>query len=463
MVDVFISYAREDREAAKKLAHALEVEGYSVWWDPVIPPGKKWAEVIGTQLGTARCVVVLWSAVSVAKRWVRKEANFADARNKLIPAKLEDVTIPFEFADVQAGNLGSWEGDTSHDGFQQLVSAISEQLRNPPSEQTEEDIVVATKQVEAQLAESQRTQGQPIGEKLKAAWERFRAYVGLPDRQTLLSKKAIIIGGVSVVLLVSLLSIYYIKKYYNIPLKLDTFKDCTECPEMVVIPAGSFTMGSPANANEPGRDPDEGPQHPVTIEPFAIGKTEVTFAEWDACVTAGGCNDYKPPDQGWGRGSQPVINVSWKDAKAYVSWLSQRTGKPYRLPSEAEWEYAARAGTRTRYSFGDALTPKDANYSDSKLDKTTEVGAHSNAWGLYDMHGNVWEWVEDIYHDSYQGAPADGTAWIDSEGENSSRGRVVRGGSWIDLPRMLRSANRTKYEPDDRNDHLGFRVSRAVG
>jgi formylglycine-generating enzyme required for sulfatase activity len=132
---------------------------------------------------------------------------------------------------------------------------------------------------------------------------------------------------------------------------LDTFTDCTECLEMVVIPAGPFTMGSPAN--EPERYSDEGPQRRVTIGPFAIGKTEVTFAEWDACVTAGSCNGYKPPDQGWGRGSRPVVNVSWKDAKAYVSWLSQHTGQPYRLPSEAEWEYAARAGTTTRYALRD--------------------------------------------------------------------------------------------------------------
>jgi formylglycine-generating enzyme required for sulfatase activity len=158
-----------------------------------------------------------------------------------------------------------------------------------------------------------------------------------------------------------------------------------------------------------------------------------------------------------------VVNVSWKDAKAYVSWLSQRTGKPYRILSEAEWEYAARAGTTTHYAFGDAITPKDANYSDSKLGKTTEVGAYlPNAWGLYDMHGNVWEWVEDIYHADYKGAPTEGTAWIDSEGDNSSRYRVYRGGSWSITPGDLRSANRDWNDPDDRSDDLGFRVARTL-
>ena len=241
---------------------------------------------------------------------------------------------------------------------------------------------------------------------------------------------------------------------------LDPFRDCAECPEMIVIPAGSFMMGSPAT--EPERDKDEGPQRRVTIEPFAIGKTEVTFAQWDACVTAGGCNGYTPSDEGWGRGSRPVVNVSWKDAQVYIDWLERKTGKPYRLPSEAEWEYAARAGATTRYAFGDAITPKDANYG-SNVGKTTEVGAYpANAWGLYDMHGNVWEWVEDIYHDSYKGAPTDGSAWTDGERTDSSRDRVIRGGSWNYLPWFLRSAYRGGDYPDNRYGYLGFRVARTL-
>ena len=145
--------------------------------------------------------------------------------------------------------------------------------------------------------------------------------------------------------------------------------------------------------------------------------------------------------------------------RSVFEWLGRQTGKSYRLPSEAEWEYACRAGTTTRYAFGDAITPKDANYSESKLGKTTEVGAYPpNAWGLHDMHGNVWEWVEDVYHDSYQGAPTDGSAWIDGEGENSSRVRVFRGGSWYRNPRVLRSALRDR----DRSRHPQ-RLSRVPG
>ena len=165
-----------------------------------------------------------------------------------------------------------------------------------------------------------------------------------------------------------------------------------------------------------------------------------------------------------------VVNISWKDAQAYIDWLERETGKPYRLPSEAEGEYAARAGTTTRYAFGDAITPKDANYYNSlyllgryaDAFKTTEVGAYPpNAWGLYEMHGNVWEWVEDIYHDSYKGAPNDGSAWTDGEG-TESRNRVYRDGSWYYDPGGLRSASRGRNGPGVRYNDLGFRVARTL-
>ncbi len=232
-------------------------------------------------------------------------------------------------------------------------------------------------------------------------------------------------------------------------------------PALVALPGGTFLMGS--SEQEEGRFDNEGPQHEVTVKPFAIGKYEVTFAEWDACVAAGGCNDYQPADQGWGRERHPVINVSWQDAQAYVEWLAAATGKPFRLPTEAEWEFAARAGTTTRYAFGDEITPKEANYADSGLRKTAEVGSYPpNAWGLHDMHGNVWEWVEDLWHGNYEGAPTDGSAWTDADGKYSSRGRVGRGGSWNGNSWLLRSAFRDRYFPGGRNDVLGFRVARTL-
>ena len=237
-----------------------------------------------------------------------------------------------------------------------------------------------------------------------------------------------------------------------------TFRDCAECPELVVVPVGDFMMGSPSG--EKGRRKNEGPRHRVTIgAPFAVGVYEVTFGEWEACVSGGGCNGYRPDDRGWGRGNRPVVNVSWKDAKAYVEWLSRKTGQGYRLLSEAEWEYVARAGTETAYHFGSRISPGQANYSRSGHGKTVPVGSYpSNAFGLHDVHGNVWEWVEDCYNKSYRGAPSDGSAW--KSGDCS--GRVLRGGSWYDQPRYLRSANRYGYDAGIRNDYNGFRIARTL-
>ena len=250
----------------------------------------------------------------------------------------------------------------------------------------------------------------------------------------------------------------------RIPRPGDMFRDCPECPEMVVVPAGSFTMGSPSS--EKGRDDNEGPVHRVRIPaPFAVGKYEVTFAEWDACVSAGGCGGYRPKDRGWGRGRRPVIFASWKDAKAYVGWLSEKTGKEYRLLSESEWEFAARAGTTTRYSWGNAIIGRNrANCRGcgSRWDfkETAPVGSFAaNGFGLHDMHGNVYEWVEDCWNGSYAGAPSDGSAW--ESGDCSQR--VLRGGSWYRLPRYLRAASRGWGDTGFRYYVSGgFRVARTL-
>ena len=237
-------------------------------------------------------------------------------------------------------------------------------------------------------------------------------------------------------------------------------EDCDVCPEMVALRGDTFAMGSPPK--EVDRTDGEGPQRQVTIKPFAIGKHEVTFAEWDACIAAGGCNGYRPDDR-WGRGSQPVINVSWQDAQAYVSWLSKQTGKPYRLPTEAEWEYAARAGMTTPFSFGKTISTAQANYDGHYTygprgskgeyrERTVPVGSlPANPWGLYEVHGNVWEWVEDCWHESYRGAPQDGRAWV----EASCTERVLRGGSLNNRPEDLRSAIRISVGPDFQNYDLG--------
>jgi formylglycine-generating enzyme required for sulfatase activity len=247
----------------------------------------------------------------------------------------------------------------------------------------------------------------------------------------------------------------------------ESFKDCPQCPEMVIVPPGGFTMGSPAS--EPGRWSDEDPPHLVTIgKPFAAGRFAVTFAEWDACRADGGCAGYIPGDQGWGQSNRPVINVTWNDAKAYAGWLSKRTGRNYRLLSEAEREYVARAGTVTPFWWGSSISADQANYDGSHTYGGGAKGEHRketlpvasfkpNPWGLYQVHGNVYDWVEDCFHDSYQGAPSDGSVWTTGE----CIYRVIRGGSGSSEPQYLRAAFRNSTYPDNRHYEIGFRVART--
>jgi formylglycine-generating enzyme required for sulfatase activity len=237
-----------------------------------------------------------------------------------------------------------------------------------------------------------------------------------------------------------------------------SIKECSDCPEMIVVPAGSFMMGA-SDTNY------ERPEHRVTFaKPFAISKFELTFDEWDACAAHGDCDPHV--GTAWGRGRRPATNVSWEDAQTYVKWVSRLTGKAYRLLSEAEYEYAGRAGTQTKYPWGD----------DAKLDgkamancvgcgspwdgqKTAPVGSFAaNKLGLYDMAGNVWEWTEDCYHNSYEGAPADGSAWISDDCQL----RIVRGGSYSENPDHLRSAYRNWLSPLQRHSSIGIRVARTL-
>jgi formylglycine-generating enzyme required for sulfatase activity len=233
---------------------------------------------------------------------------------------------------------------------------------------------------------------------------------------------------------------------------------------MLQIPAGSFQMGSPASEAE--RRGNEGPQHRVQLQSFFLGQTPVTQAQWKEVASWSQVNLKLNPDPAIFKGAnRPVEQVSWEEATEFCRRLSKRTKLVYTLPSEAQWEYACRAGTTTPFAFGDTLTPDLANY-DGKYtygsglkgqyrQKTTDVGSFAgNAWGLQDMHGNVWEWCLDPWHDSYTGAPADGSAWTAGGGTS----RLLRGGSWNSLPARCRSACRSINPPDNRNSNVGFRV-----
>jgi formylglycine-generating enzyme required for sulfatase activity len=242
----------------------------------------------------------------------------------------------------------------------------------------------------------------------------------------------------------------------------ETFRHCPSCPEMIVVPAGEFVMGSPPD--EVHRGEDESPQRTVKLNyEFACGVFEVTFDEWQACFEDQGCS-HNPVDNGWGRGRQPVINVSWLDAKQYVSWLSEETGQDYRLLTEAEWEYVARAGTTGTYWWGEesakgrAVT--DGGRQDGQPAQARPVGTYAaNPFGLYDLNGNVWEWLEDCWSENYDDHPVDGRAWVPSD---TCRRRVNRGGSWANGSRHLRSANRSWKPPEFRSANRGFRVAMTL-
>ena len=254
------------------------------------------------------------------------------------------------------------------------------------------------------------------------------------------------------------------------------FRDCASCPPMIVVPPGKFVMGSPPT--ESGRVDNEEPTHAVTIgSAFAIGKYEITFDEWDACAADRACP--RADDSGFGRGRRPVINMSYDSAMKYVAWLSDKTKKQYRLPSEAEWEYAARAGsTESRFwgksadqacQYANVFNPKTKEkYKDSDRGafacedgfmETAPVGSFKpNAFGLYDMLGNAWEWVGDCWNGTYAGAPADGSVW--AAGDCTKR--VLRGGGWYFGPRNVRAAKRLKNWATRSGHDLGFRVARSL-
>ncbi len=226
-------------------------------------------------------------------------------------------------------------------------------------------------------------------------------------------------------------------------------------PNMIVIPSGRFRMG---DQNRRGDD-NELPVHEVTIKrPFALSQNEITFRDYDLFALNTG--RALPNDGGWGRGNRPVINVSWNDANAYADWIRRQTGLSYRLPTEAEWEYAARAGTTTAFSWGNDKGRNKAACDDcnSEFDgqKTAPIGSfEANPFGLYDMHGNVYEWVSDCYNESYENAPDDGSSW----NVGQCNYRVMRGGSWYDISRLIRSASRYRHPPDSSRNNWGFRLA----
>lgn len=450
MYDIFFSYSSKDRERLTPLVRAFERQGWSVFWDhQTIHTGENWHRKIEEAINNSRCVVVAWSRYSVQSEWVLEEAHKAKRRGVLLPVRIDDVEPPFGFSLRQAGDFTHWNDKPDHPVFIELAARIYALLADsspPPEPQP------ATLLSRSRPGSGKTGQFLGIGVGVVAmAGAVF--YMQQPD----VSKPPV--PAQTVTQPAATTPVVPVPSTPPTPPPVKPERQPFE-PEMVNIPAGSFTMGCKEGRDdvEGGCDDDEKPAHKVSISTFQIGKYEVTFDEWDACEQAKACPH--ADDSGWGRGKRPVINVSWDDiAQKYIPWLNQKTGKSYRLPTEAEWEYAARGGKESAYPWGQSIGKNNANCAGDlcgeKFVYTSPVGSFSpNPFGLYDMHGNVWEWVSD-----WKGEYA-AEQQQDPKGASSGSDRVLRGGSWGREPRVVRSAYRYST-PDGRGISVGFRVAQG--
>jgi formylglycine-generating enzyme required for sulfatase activity len=411
MADIFISYSKKHAELTESLARDLEAVGYTTWWDTSLLPGDEFPDEIKRQLDAAKSVIVIWTESSVVSRWVRSEAALAYARKKLLitvrDARVDVNEIPLPFNTLHAELITDRA---------RIFAALARQGIAPSNSQPMTSASPVNREGRIKIDAA-------IGHGAPNGW--FKPGAGLSE----------------------------------------WFKDFDAGPEMVVIPAGSFMMGSPPD--ETDRFDAEGPKHEIVIaKPFAVGRYAVSFDEWDAFAAYSGFGG-SPSDRGWGRGQRPVIGVNWNDAAAYVAWLGEKSGKHYRLLSEAEWEYVCRAGSVGPFWWGSPISTDQANYCGDRWiydggplgeyrEETMPVNSfRPNPWGLYQVHGNVFEWVEDRFHDDYKGAPADGSAWTAGDEDH-----VIRGGSWNDWPTCLRAAYRDKRRIA--TGKVGLRVARTL-
>lgn len=479
MSEIFVSYNREDLKTAQSIVDGLIAEGFDVWMDQNLQAGENYDEITEDRLHKARAVVVLWSSRSVKSRWVRAEATIGARKNTLVPLMIEECDRPVMFELIQTTDLSKWQGDRNDPAWLAFIEVIKKRLAAAP----------------APSKGSESRGGRPAAEKprkrVKPPKPKQRSGGGLLTAVML----TFIFG------MVSAAGIYVLRPDLVAPAltqlsalaaaepagpapaaaappaadmiapaaaetapvpepelvleapaepEIATFRECDMCPDMISMPGGTFLMGAPEE--ELARNAWEGPQRKVAMAPFAIGMTEVTYDQWDACVADSGCAGYTPPAGARGRGLQPVAKVSWKDAQAYTAWLTKKTGRPYRLPSEAEWEFSARAGTTTPFWWG-ALFEADKAAAGTEPQGVDTLPA--NRLGLMGVSGNVREWVQDCYVNTFANAPLDGRAVEVA----ACKLRVVRGGSYKSTPAELRIAARARIDSAARDDLTGFRVA----
>jgi formylglycine-generating enzyme required for sulfatase activity len=515
---IFISYSRKDIAFVDRLEAALQSRGFVPTIDRTeILAFEDWWKRIEGLIGQADTVVFVLSPDAVASEIARKEVAYAASLNKrfapIVCRRADDQTVPeplqllnFIFFDDPAGFEASADALTEalqtdigwirrHTEFGEAARRWTATgrpdallLRPPVLEEAE--YVMAHRPDRAPPPTLEAQNFVAVSRKAETLSRTRRRRIQVLIYALLAGTIVGLIGWINQAYIAEQITYYRTVRPFaaaNIwPYVLSdaaeralkpqsTFKECAApaggvtsqiapddyCPEMVVVPAGSFIMGSPPN--EKGRWDDEGPQHRVTIaRPFAVAKFELTFSEWDTCVAYGNCSP-RIRDAGFGRKQQPTINVNWSDAQQYVAWLSKMTGKPYRLLTEAEYEYATRAGTQTVYPWGNQVGRNNANCGvcGSRWDgkQTAPVGSFApNRFGLYDTVGNVEEWVEDCANDSYSGAPSDGSAWLTGDCSH----RVLRASPWGGDAAVLRSAFRSPYPASARGDAIGFRVARTL-
>jgi formylglycine-generating enzyme required for sulfatase activity len=431
VADVFVSYKREDNAIASRVVSALQESGVSVWWDDGITPRQAWDTEIELAISAAATVVVLWTPRSVTSDWVRTEAHYGKDRGKLVPVIVEPCTIPIAFTLTQTVNLTNWNGNREDRQWRKLLTWITD--------------LISTKPGNANL---------PQGLVAASPANVYRDAIG-----TLHSGEPIYDGA-----------------FINPSTPPGTlFRDGDGMPVMRIVPRGSFLLG--AGFDDPDRATYEMPQKRIDIPAsFAIGVFPVLASEYVSITGAPLPAPLAPePERRWFDrfvasspaarpaptlppvAGMPVTCVSFDDAQAFADRLSAASQQKYRIPSEAEWEYACRAGSTTRYSCGDGIDSSRSVFGQSS--GPYPVGSlPPNSFGLYDMHGNVREWAADLWHDNFDLTPQDGRPALDGH----SSMRLVRGGGWRDTAVMLRSAARMRATQSLRNALIGFRVARAV-
>ncbi|WNF13455.1 SUMF1/EgtB/PvdO family nonheme iron enzyme [Microcystis aeruginosa] len=440
-IQIFLAHASEDKPAVLALHERLKQAGYKPWLDKKdLIPGQNWRSVIPKAIANSQLFIACLSQRSIAKQgFVQREFKmalnqYADRPPNsiyLIPLRLDECEIPDLRQEEYGLNLRDlhWLDYWKEDGFEQLERAITHQFNPEPEEPKQPVIVTPPLSVFNFEIVRVNAKGEQIKKESKQS-QYFSEDLG---------------NGITL--------------------------------EMVAIPGGTFTMGSPPN--EKNSYDDERPQHEVNVPPFFMGKYPITQAQWQAIASRTDLKVEKDLDLNSAyfkdrpnSDRRPVEQVNWYDAIEFCARLSKLTVREYRLPSEAEWEYACRARTTTPFYFGETITGELANYNATNTyadepngeyrSETTPVGQFPpNAFGLYDMHGNVWEWCADTWHDNYKDAPTDGSVWIENGDDNRS---PLRGGSWGSYPVYCRSAIRDDYDRrDDRDYDIGFRVVCVFG